>query len=173
MSRTKFKVKNKQRAIVQKLSNVELWFLYTAHLLNEICLPTKLHVDTSCCFKVMSRTKIADGRTKRRLYAHPSDSIKIANSNAVISLYQYRDNSAKEVNHCEEFGWNDINFHQHQISYWGKPFWIWKNIENMQEKYLTCLLFRSKYPSLGYPPIGDYSRPMGGIPSGRIFRFEP
>jgi hypothetical protein len=55
-------VKNKQRAIIQKLGKAELLFLCTAHLLNEIHLPTKGHVDT-CCFKVMSQTRKADGQT--------------------------------------------------------------------------------------------------------------
>jgi hypothetical protein len=57
------KCKNKQRAIIHKLGKTELWFLSTAHLLNEIYLPTRFHVDTSCCFKVMSRKRKADGRT--------------------------------------------------------------------------------------------------------------
>jgi hypothetical protein len=35
---------------------LELFPGQTAHLLNEIYLPTKFYVDTSCCFKVMSRT---------------------------------------------------------------------------------------------------------------------
>jgi hypothetical protein len=57
------KCKNKQRGIIRKLSKADLRFLYTAHLLNGIYLPTKFHVDTSCCFKVMSRTRKRDGRT--------------------------------------------------------------------------------------------------------------
>jgi hypothetical protein len=69
------KCKNKQRAMIQKLGQAELRFLRTAHLLNEIYPSTKFHVDTSCCFKIMSRTRKADGRTdgrtRRRLYAPP------------------------------------------------------------------------------------------------------
>jgi hypothetical protein len=57
------KCKNKQRAIIQKLGKTELRFLYTAHLLNEIYLPTKFYVETFCCFKVMSRTRKAGGQT--------------------------------------------------------------------------------------------------------------
>jgi hypothetical protein len=75
------KCKNEQRAITPKFGKTALWFFCTALLLNEICLPTKVNVDTSCCFKVIFRTKIADGRrdgrTKRRLYVHPSWRIKI------------------------------------------------------------------------------------------------
>jgi hypothetical protein len=60
------KGENEQRAITPKLGKKsELWFFYNSHLLNEIYLPTKFHVDTSCCFKVMFRTRIADG--------HPSN----------------------------------------------------------------------------------------------------
>jgi hypothetical protein len=55
------KCKNKQKAIILKLGKVELLFFCTAHLLNEIYLPTKFYVDISCCFKVMSWTRIADG----------------------------------------------------------------------------------------------------------------
>ena len=43
MLRTKFKYENKQRAITQKLSKQELWFLCTALPLYEIYLPTKFH----------------------------------------------------------------------------------------------------------------------------------
>jgi hypothetical protein len=35
---------NKQRAIIQAIGKAELRFLCTAHLLNEIYLPTKFHV---------------------------------------------------------------------------------------------------------------------------------
>jgi hypothetical protein len=58
--------KNKQRAITRKLDKAVLRFLCTAHLPNRVCLLTKLHVDTSCCYRVMSRTRKADGRTTRR-----------------------------------------------------------------------------------------------------------
>jgi hypothetical protein len=57
------KCKIKQRALTSKLGKTELWFLCNAHLLNEINIPTKFHVDTSCCYRVMSRSKIADGQT--------------------------------------------------------------------------------------------------------------
>jgi hypothetical protein len=62
------KCKNKQRGIIPKLGKAELWFLCTAHLPNEIYQPTQFHVDTSCCFKVMSRTrKRTDGRTHKMI----------------------------------------------------------------------------------------------------------
>jgi hypothetical protein len=58
-----------------KLGKTELCFC-TVLVLNEIYLPTKFHVDISCYFKDMSRTRIADERpAKRQLYAHPSGSI--------------------------------------------------------------------------------------------------
>jgi hypothetical protein len=44
------KGKNEQRAITQKLGKAELGFLNTAHLPNNIYLPTKFHDDTSCCY---------------------------------------------------------------------------------------------------------------------------
>ena len=43
MLRTKFKYENKQRAITQKLSKRELWFLCTAFRLDEIYPPMKFH----------------------------------------------------------------------------------------------------------------------------------
>ena len=43
MLRTKFKYKNKQRAITQKLSKQEVWFMCTALPLDEIYPPTKFH----------------------------------------------------------------------------------------------------------------------------------
>ena len=43
MLRTKFKYENKQRAITQKLSKRELWFLCTALPLAKIYPPTKFH----------------------------------------------------------------------------------------------------------------------------------
>jgi hypothetical protein len=51
------KCTNKHRAIIQKLGKAELRFLCTTHLLNEIYLPTKFHVDTSYSFRVMSWSK--------------------------------------------------------------------------------------------------------------------
>ena len=41
MLQTKFKYENKQRAITQKLSKQELWFMCTALPLDEIYPPTK------------------------------------------------------------------------------------------------------------------------------------
>jgi hypothetical protein len=67
------KSENEQRTITQ-LGNTELWFFCTALLSNEIYLPTKFHVVISYTFRVMTRTRTG-GRTKRRLYVHPSRSI--------------------------------------------------------------------------------------------------
>jgi hypothetical protein len=66
MSRTKFKCKNNQRAIIQKLDTAELWFLCTANLLNEIYLPTGFHVDTSYSLRVMSWTLCSKCKNKQR-----------------------------------------------------------------------------------------------------------
>jgi hypothetical protein len=57
------KCKNKQRGIIQKIGKAELRFLCTAHLLNEIYLPTKFHVDTSCCYVPDKKRGQTDGRT--------------------------------------------------------------------------------------------------------------
>jgi hypothetical protein len=52
------KCENKQRGIIQKLGKAGLPFLCTAQLLNEIYLPTEVHVDNSYTFRVMSRTNL-------------------------------------------------------------------------------------------------------------------
>ena len=57
MLRTKFKHENKQRAITQKLSKRELWFLCTALPLDEIHPPTKFHNPSWYSFGDMLRTK--------------------------------------------------------------------------------------------------------------------
>ena len=57
MLRTKFKYKNKQRAITQKLSKRELQFLYTALPLDEIYPPTKFHNHSYDNFGDMLRIK--------------------------------------------------------------------------------------------------------------------
>jgi hypothetical protein len=54
------KYKNEQKVIAPKLVKAELQFLCNAHLPNEINQPIKFHVDTSCCYKVMSRTRKAE-----------------------------------------------------------------------------------------------------------------
>jgi len=64
MLRTKFKNENEQRAITPKVWSFEVWFLYTALLLNEIYLPMKFHVYALHSFKVMLGQK-RDGRTDR------------------------------------------------------------------------------------------------------------
>jgi len=63
MLRTKFKNENEKRVITPKVWNFELWFLYTALILNEIYRIMKFHVDALHSFKVMLRTK--KGRTNR------------------------------------------------------------------------------------------------------------
>ena len=57
MLRTKFKYENKQRAITQKLSKQELWFMCTALPLDEIHPPTKFHNHSLNSFADMLRTK--------------------------------------------------------------------------------------------------------------------
>ena len=56
--RTKIKYENQQRAIIQKVSISELWFLGTALLLNEIYPYMKFQVDSSYSLRVMVRTKV-------------------------------------------------------------------------------------------------------------------
>ena len=58
MLRTKFKYENKQRAITQKLSKQELWFMCTALPLDEIYPPTKFHTHSLYSFGDMPRTKV-------------------------------------------------------------------------------------------------------------------
>ena len=58
MLRTKFKNENKQRAITQKLSKQELWFMCTALLLDEIYQPTKFHNHRKYSFGYMHQTKV-------------------------------------------------------------------------------------------------------------------
>ena len=55
--RSKFKYENQQRAITPKACHLELWFLCTALLLNEIYLPMKFQVGSLNTFRVMLRTK--------------------------------------------------------------------------------------------------------------------
>ena len=52
-----FKYENKQRAITQKISKQELWFMFTALPLDEIYPPTKFHNHTKYSFGDMFRTK--------------------------------------------------------------------------------------------------------------------
>ena len=69
MLQTKFKNKNEQRAITPKVWCLELWFICTALLLNEIYLPMKFYVDAMHSFKIMLRTKKGrtDGQTDGRV----------------------------------------------------------------------------------------------------------
>jgi hypothetical protein len=67
------KSENKQRGIIKKLGKAELRFLCTAHLHNEIYLPTKIHVDISC---KMFQSYVPDkksGRTDRRMDGQVGD----------------------------------------------------------------------------------------------------
>ena len=57
MHQTKFKYENKQRAITQKLSKRELWFMCTALPLDEIYPPTKFHNHIKYSFGDMLQTK--------------------------------------------------------------------------------------------------------------------
>ena len=57
MLRTKFKYENKQRAITQKLSKRELWFLCTALRLDEIYPPMKFHNRASIVLEICSGQK--------------------------------------------------------------------------------------------------------------------
>ena len=55
---TKFKYENKQRAITQKLSKQELWFMCTALPLDEIYPPTKFHNHRKYSFGDTLRAKV-------------------------------------------------------------------------------------------------------------------
>jgi len=57
MLRTKFKNENEQRAISPKVRAIELWFLCTALLLNEIYLSMKFQVSSLNTYWVILRTK--------------------------------------------------------------------------------------------------------------------
>jgi len=67
MLRAKFKNENEQRAITPKVWCLELWFLCTALLLNEIYLPMKFHVDALHSFKVMLWTKFKMGNNSKSM----------------------------------------------------------------------------------------------------------
>ena len=54
MFRTKFKYENKQRAITQKLSKKELWFLCTALPLDEIYEPQNFIIIASIVLEICS-----------------------------------------------------------------------------------------------------------------------
>ena len=57
MHRTKLKYENKQRAITQKLSKQELWFMCIALPIDEIYPPTKFHNHSQYSFGDMHQTK--------------------------------------------------------------------------------------------------------------------
>ena len=60
MHQTKFKYekKKKKRAVTQRLSKQELWFLCTALPVDEIYPPTKFHNHSNYSFGDMHRTKV-------------------------------------------------------------------------------------------------------------------
>ena len=57
MHQTKFKYEKKQRAVTQRLSKQELWFMCTALPLDEIYPPTKFHNHSNYSFGDMLRKK--------------------------------------------------------------------------------------------------------------------
>ena len=58
MPRTKIRSKNLQREIIEKIAEIELWFLFTAFFLNEIYLWVKSEVTSFYTLEVMPQTKI-------------------------------------------------------------------------------------------------------------------
>ena len=58
MHQKKFKYKKNQRAITQKLSKQELWFICTVLPLDNIYPPTKFHNHSKYSFRDMHRTKL-------------------------------------------------------------------------------------------------------------------
>ena len=64
---TKFKYEKQQRAITQKLSKQELWFLCTALSLGEIYPPMKFHNPSLNNFGDMLRTKFKYEKQQRAL----------------------------------------------------------------------------------------------------------
>ena len=64
---TKFKYENKQRAITQKLSKQEFWFMCTALPLDEIYPPTKFHNHSKYSFGDTHRTKVKYENKRREI----------------------------------------------------------------------------------------------------------
>ena len=60
MLQTKFKYENKQRAITQKLSKQELWFLCTALRLDEIYPPINFITVASIVLEICSGQRMGD-----------------------------------------------------------------------------------------------------------------
>ena len=58
MPRTKIQSKNLQGEITPRIAGIELWFLYTAFLLNEIYLWVKSEVTSFYTLEVRPQTKI-------------------------------------------------------------------------------------------------------------------
>jgi len=67
MLQTKLKNENEQRAITPKVWCWELWFLYTALLLNEIYLPMNFRVSSLNTFWVMLRAKFKNEYEQRAI----------------------------------------------------------------------------------------------------------
>ena len=62
---TKFKYENKKRAITQKFSKQELWFMCIALPLDEIYPPTKFHNHSLYSVGDMHRTKFKYEKKKK------------------------------------------------------------------------------------------------------------
>lgn len=84
MDKTKNKYMSKRKESYLNVMNRRVIVLSTAPILGEIFLPTKVHFDISCSFRVMYRavgegrndTRAnghTDRRSKRRLLVRPSD----------------------------------------------------------------------------------------------------
>ena len=67
MLQSKFKYEKQQRAITQKLSKQELWFLCTALPLDEIYPPMKFHNPSQYSFGDMLRTKFKYEKQQRAI----------------------------------------------------------------------------------------------------------
>ena len=67
MLRTKFKYEKRQRAITQKLSKQELWFLCTALTLGEIYPSMKFHNPSQYSFGDMLQTKFKYEKQQRAI----------------------------------------------------------------------------------------------------------
>ena len=65
--RTKFKYENQQKATIPKVWCLELWFLRTALLLNEIYLSMKFKVSSLNTFWVILRTKFKNKNEQREI----------------------------------------------------------------------------------------------------------
>ena len=67
MPQTKFKSQNLHRAITPEIDGKELWFLYTALVLNVIFLCVKFEVTSFYTLEVMPQTKIHSKNLQRAI----------------------------------------------------------------------------------------------------------